>query len=85
MQETIEKKELDILDQELTLLRGQVAPDFISDSLKSIRALAKTDKRASAPAMPFSAQKAKFLCGFRKPWQIASLCCTQAPAKGTPF
>ena len=51
MQETIEKKELDILDQELTLLRGQIDPDFIADSLKSIRSLARTDKKASAAAI----------------------------------
>lgn len=51
MQETIEKKELDILDQELTLLRGQIDPDFIADSLKSIRSLARADKKASAAAI----------------------------------
>ena len=51
MQETIEKKELDILDQELTLLRGRIDPDFISDSLNCIRSLAKTDKKTSAAAI----------------------------------
>lgn len=48
MQETIEKKELDILEQELTLLRGQIDPVFISDSLNCIRSLAKTDKKAAS-------------------------------------
>ena len=51
MQETIEKKELDILEQELTLLRGQIDPVFISDSLNCIRSLAKTDKKAAAAAV----------------------------------
>ena len=51
MQETIEKKELDILEQELTLLRGQIDPVFISDSLNCIRSLAKTDKKAASAAV----------------------------------
>lgn len=51
MQATIEEKELNILEQELTLLRGQIDPVIISGSLNCIRSLAKTDKTASAAAI----------------------------------
>ena len=49
--EAVEEKGLHIARQELLLLRGQIDPVFISDALGTIRALAKTDKRASAEAI----------------------------------
>ena len=51
MREIFEQKELHIARQELLLLRGQIQPDFIFNTLSIIRSLAKTDKRASASAI----------------------------------
>ena len=60
-------------------------PAFSAHQPKPCRKTGLFLSYSKAPAMPFSAQKAKFLCGFRKPWQKASLCCTQVPAEETPF
>ena len=51
IRELFEEKGLHIAKQELLLLRSGIRADFIFESLNIIRALAKTDKKASAAAI----------------------------------